>query len=47
MATITVPQVVPSPVEDAEALMKAFQGYIIPEIYLAVLVYRFILVHRS
>ena len=27
MATITVPQVVPSPVEDAEALMKAFQGY--------------------
>uniref|UniRef100_A0ACD5W9U1 Uncharacterized protein n=1 Tax=Avena sativa TaxID=4498 RepID=A0ACD5W9U1_AVESA len=27
MATITVPQVVPSPVEDAEALMKAFQGW--------------------
>jgi hypothetical protein len=29
MATFTVPQVVPSPVEDAEALMKAFQGYTI------------------
>jgi hypothetical protein len=28
MATFTVPQVVPSPVEDAEALMKAFQGYL-------------------
>ncbi|VAH34341.1 annexin-like protein RJ4 [Triticum urartu] len=27
MTTITVPQVVPSPVEDAEALMKAFQGW--------------------
>uniref|UniRef100_A0ACD5X4X8 Uncharacterized protein n=1 Tax=Avena sativa TaxID=4498 RepID=A0ACD5X4X8_AVESA len=27
MATITVPQVVPSPAEDAEALMKAFQGW--------------------
>jgi hypothetical protein len=27
MATITVPRVVPSPAEDAAALLKAFQGY--------------------
>ncbi|XP_024314775.1 annexin-like protein RJ4 isoform X2 [Brachypodium distachyon] len=27
MATITVPQVIPSPTEDADALMKAFQGW--------------------
>lgn len=40
MATITVPQVVPSPTEDADALMKAFQGYIIWSIRsLTVLVY--------
>jgi hypothetical protein len=26
MATLTVPQVVPSPAEDAAALLKAFQG---------------------
>lgn len=27
MATIVVPPVTPSPAEDADALLKAFQGY--------------------